>query len=64
MTSRVYPLIIKMKTKEVQVGSVKVHIDTGIVVSRSYEEHDVTLEEINIQYKEGDFLTKVLTPWS
>jgi len=63
MTEKVYPIIVKMNSKEVHVGSAKVLIKSGTTINRLQREHDVELKEIKIHFKEGDFLTKVLSTW-
>ena len=63
MTEKVYPLIIKMNTKEIQIGSIKVEISSGNAIDRIEQEHDVTIKDINIQFKKGDFITKIKSKW-
>ncbi len=63
MTEKVYPIIVKMNTKEVQIGSAKVEFDCGDVINNYQKEYDVKFKDAKIQYKEGDFLTKVLSGW-
>jgi len=63
MTEKVYPLIIKMNTKEIQIGSIKVEISSGNAIDRIEQEHDVTISDINLQFKKGDFIAKVKSRW-
>ena len=63
MTTKVYPIIIKFNSKEVQIGSVKVDISYGDVIDRYEREHDVTINDMKIQFKKGDFITKIKSRW-
>ena len=63
MTEKVYPIIIMMNSKNVQIGSAKVEFGSGNIISAIHQEHDVTLKELNIQFKSGDWLTRVLSNW-
>lgn len=60
----VYPIIVQMNTKDIQIGSVKVSFNNGKVINRTQEEWDVILEQVKIQFKKGDFLTKVKSGWT
>jgi len=59
----IYPIIIKFKTKEVMIGSIKVEFDGGEIINRTQREHNFKVKEIKLQFKEGDYLTKLLSAW-
>ena len=60
---KVYPLIIKMNSKDVQVGSVKIKFANKKIIGRCKAEWDAELGDIKIQYEEGDFITKIKGNW-
>lgn len=63
MKTEVYPIIIRMKTKEVQIGSAKVEFSYGTAINRTQEERDVILKDIKLNFKVGEWITKVLSRW-
>lgn len=63
MKEAVYPIIIKMKSKEVQIGSAKVEFNSGSIKNSCQREHDVILKDIKLNFKIGDWITKILSHW-
>ena len=63
MKTKVYPIIIKMQSKEVQIGSAEVEFDLGSYINNIHQEHNVILKDIKLNFKEGDWITKVLSNW-
>ncbi len=63
MRTEVYPVIIKMKTKDVQIGTAKVEFGSGKIINRIQQEHDVVLKEIKLNYIEEDWIAKALSRW-
>lgn len=60
---KIYPIMIKFDSKEIQIGSAIVDISSREIVSRCTQENDVILEDFNIQFKKGDWITKLLSEW-
>ena len=60
---RVYPIIIRMKSKDVQIGSVKIEFISRRIISNVYQVHDAILKQIKLNFKEGDWITNVTSNW-
>ena len=55
-----YPIIIKMNSKEIQIGSAKVEFEGKNLISVSQRRSDVILKNIKLNFKEGDWIANVL----
>ena len=60
-TTRLYPIVIKMNSKEIQIGNAKVEFDYGDVINSCQKRHDAILKDIKLNFKEGDWIANVLS---
>ncbi len=58
---RAYPIIIKMNSKEVQIGSAKVEFEGKDLINISQRRSEVLLKDIKLNFKEGDWIANVLS---
>ena len=60
MRTEVYPIIIRMNSKDIQIGSAKVEFSSGSIINKSQREHEATLRDIKLNFKVGDWIDNVL----